>query len=611
MGGGRQRRCAFWFSVTLTLTVLFSHWEITAALDNGLGQRPGMGWNWDYCTNCTPGVSAKARSPLSGEVFVRHIARFLNASGLQSKGYHYVNTDSFWGLPNRSLTGDLQPDPVLWPSGMKSTVEELHAMGLGFGLYGDRGIHECNGKRPGNLGHEIQDAEFFARMGIDWFKQDSCWVPHASDPEIQALREYSKMSAALLDATSKPGRHSIWFALCGWQPWYASPNPAAGYLGGRSIANSWRTGPDTGSGWQAIMQNVENALSLTDNVTGPTSDGGGWNDLCLLLNPGMGHGESVMTFERTRSQFSLYCVMGSNLFMTGNLSRLDPIVLETWGNERAIAINQDPLGLSHRVLPIENSSSGAADAGTSSADDADPRAVSVMECGGEPSRQAWTWSANGLVHNPSSTKCLNVKACQTAVIIDECLPQGPACDTIPGAPAANEVFEPPQHTSGGSIGQIQIKLANRTDCLTAEADDSILVGPCIDADDDEHIVEAAQQRWKFDATTNHITRALDGSCLTAPAAAPSPSPSPTFTQGELMLGRPLQGGKWAIVMLNNAAQQATITCGEACFAAMNFSKPPLGAHISDVWGGELGVVNGSSISLLVPPRGGSRLIVVG
>eukprot|EP01043_Picozoa_sp_COSAG02_P061110 COSAG02_NODE_8136_length_2694_cov_3.001156_1_plen_85_part_00 len=62
-------------------------WQATAALDNGVGQRPGMGWNWDYCTNCAPGVSAKERSPLSGEVFVRHIARFLNASGLQAKGY--------------------------------------------------------------------------------------------------------------------------------------------------------------------------------------------------------------------------------------------------------------------------------------------------------------------------------------------------------------------------------------------------------------------------------------------------------------------------------------------------------------------------------------------
>ena len=82
-------------------------------------------------------------------------------------------------------------------------------------------------------------------------------------------------------------------------------------------------------------------------------------------------------------------------------------------------------------------------------------------------------------------------------------------------------------------------------------------------------------------------------------------------QGQLMLGRPLEGGKWAIVMLNNAAQEATITCGSACFAAMNFSKPPLGASLTDVWGDDLGVVNGSAITLIVPPLGGSRLIVMG
>jgi hypothetical protein len=33
----------------------------------------------------------------------------------------------------------------------------------------------------------------------------------------------------------------IWFALCGWEPWYA--DPAMG--GGNKLGNSWRCGPDT------------------------------------------------------------------------------------------------------------------------------------------------------------------------------------------------------------------------------------------------------------------------------------------------------------------------------------------------------------------------------
>ena len=420
------------------------------------------------------------------------------------------------------------------------------------------------------------------------------------------------MSAALLSATSKPGRRPIWFALCGWQPWYATPNAQADYLGGRSIANSWRIGPDTGSGWHAIMENVKNALPLTNNVTGPTSNGGGWNDLCLLLNPGMGHGDGKMTPARTRSQFSLYCVMGANLFMTGNLSRVDPFVLETWGNSAAININQDPLGLPHRVLPIDNSSSADAGASTSTAavpsgssdgDAPDPRAVTMTQCGGEPSRQAWVWGANGLVNNPSSGQCLNVKGCETSVIMDPCLPTGPACDTAPGAPAANEVFEPPRNGGGGvKGGPILIKLHNRTLCLTAAADSdgSVSVRPCTGNDD-------AQQRWEFDPSTQHITRADDGSCLTASAPSPPPNGS---TTGELMLGRPLHDGRWGIIMLNNGDTETTITCGRACFAAMGLSGSPRGARLTDVWSGEeLGVVN-HSISLVVPPNGASRLIVM-
>ena len=46
--------------------------------------------------------------------------------------------DASWDLPNRSVNGDLVPDPKLWPSGLNHTVEYVHSLGLGFGLYGDR-----------------------------------------------------------------------------------------------------------------------------------------------------------------------------------------------------------------------------------------------------------------------------------------------------------------------------------------------------------------------------------------------------------------------------------------------------------------------------------------
>lgn len=33
----------------------------------------------------------------------------------------------------------MQPDPKLWPNGIESTIDYVHELGLGFGLYGDRG----------------------------------------------------------------------------------------------------------------------------------------------------------------------------------------------------------------------------------------------------------------------------------------------------------------------------------------------------------------------------------------------------------------------------------------------------------------------------------------
>ena len=120
-----------------------------ASIDNGLALRPGLGWNSDYCLNCVTedGAPVASSSQLRGfenEAFFKHIGNFLVSSGLAQLGYVYVNSDSLWDLPTRDANGDLQPDPALWPSGITATSDYLHARGLGFGVYGDRGTLDCN-----------------------------------------------------------------------------------------------------------------------------------------------------------------------------------------------------------------------------------------------------------------------------------------------------------------------------------------------------------------------------------------------------------------------------------------------------------------------------------
>ena len=85
------------------------------ALDNGLGALPGLGWNSDYCQNCSGpqgmswwGGQALVGSGLrgfGGEIFVKHIADHMhnvkyNTSSspktLQELGFAYVNMDASW-----------------------------------------------------------------------------------------------------------------------------------------------------------------------------------------------------------------------------------------------------------------------------------------------------------------------------------------------------------------------------------------------------------------------------------------------------------------------------------------------------------------------------------
>ena len=39
------------------------------------------------------------------------------------------------------------PDPALYPSGLDTLVSYVHSIGLGFGLYGDRGSMDCGKAR--------------------------------------------------------------------------------------------------------------------------------------------------------------------------------------------------------------------------------------------------------------------------------------------------------------------------------------------------------------------------------------------------------------------------------------------------------------------------------
>lgn len=258
-GGGMAERVLLFVSALAGLGI------IGHALPNGFGERPGMGWEGDY-------QDPKALGPGRGNSsYIADIASFIatqqvdvgggRRATLQQLGYFYVNPSSSWDEFNRSASGQLVPNHLLYPHGIESTVDHIHVLGLSYGTYTDRGRLDCD-KRPGELGHEKQDAEYFASIGVDWVKDDSCYD---SGDEDTAIAHY----AAFRDALNATGR-KIWYALCGWEPWYASHTG-----GGNALANSARIGPDTGGGWTAVKKNIDNCKGI-GQYAGAHNNGGYW-----------------------------------------------------------------------------------------------------------------------------------------------------------------------------------------------------------------------------------------------------------------------------------------------------------------------------------------------
>jgi alpha-galactosidase len=540
--------------------------QMTLAIDNGLASKPGLGWNSDY--KCC------FSSPLKGyenEAYIKTIADFLVSSGLSDLGYVNVNMDSLWNTAERDSNGDWIPDPTLWPNGLNYTINYVHSVGLKFGLYGDRGTKDCNGM-PGNLGHEVQDANFLARYNVDWYKSDSCYA--AADPAT-AFREYGVMRDAL-NATG----HRIWFALCGWNPFYAPV--------GNTLGNSWRIGEDTGGGWQNVLSNVASMLTL-----GQYSGPGGWSDMSLLLLPGMGSANGptqLMTNERHRSQFSLHCIFANNMLMTGNLSALPQYVLDTWGNSEAVKINQDYpykpfIVQNHTVTRMQKDEKLSY-----------TQAI-LAECGGEPTLQNWTLSdashlpsfPPGFLLNSASQQCLNVDNCQTEVIYD-------GCTIAKGTCSGPNTFKNEQWSFQN--GALISLLDPGNLCATVSSANTLSLSTCTSP-------TSPEQTFSYSASTGQVL-GKGGLCLTAPGSPPPPSNEIQT----LLISREMSDGSWAMLALNNLNHNATITCDEVCFAKMGFSTNDV-VIVRDTFLHEtINTTSATSLDVFVAANGTSRLLTL-
>ncbi|HEV2501195.1 MAG TPA: glycoside hydrolase family 27 protein [Terriglobia bacterium] len=278
-----------------------------------IARTPPMGWNTWYAFGCK-----------TSDAIVRAQAQTLISDGLKAAGYQYINLDDCW-QGSRDGSGNIHPNSN-FPD-MKALATYVHAKGLKFGIYSSPGPKTCGGFE-GSYGHERQDAETYARWGVDFLKYDWCSAAKVYTPD-QMQFAYRKMGVALRE-THRP----IVYSLCQYgleQVWTWGAS-----VGG----NLWRTTMDVSNRIDfqeyARMAFVGFGQAGLEHFAGP----GRWNDPDMLQIGNRGLNE-----DEDKTQMSLWCLMAAPLIISSDLTKLTPAQLAILTNREVISVDQDRAGI--------------------------------------------------------------------------------------------------------------------------------------------------------------------------------------------------------------------------------------------------------------------------
>lgn len=281
----------------------------------GLALTPPMGWNsWNkFACNVD-------------EKMIKEIADAMVSSGMKDAGYTYVNIDDCWHGDRDSL-GFIHPDPTRFPSGMKALADYVHSKGLKIGIYSDAGSQTCGG-RPGSRGYEFQDAQMYAKWGIDYLKYDWC-----NTEGLKAEGAYKTITAAL----RKAGRPIV-LSICEWgdnQPWEW----------GKSVGHLWRTTGDIYNCFDCVVDHGTwksfGVMAILDKQEGlrQYAGPGHWNDPDMME---VGNGMAV---NEDRAHFAMWSMLAAPLIAGNDLRNMSRQTIDILTNKEVIAVNQDKLGV--------------------------------------------------------------------------------------------------------------------------------------------------------------------------------------------------------------------------------------------------------------------------
>jgi alpha-galactosidase len=282
--------------------------------------RPVMGYNTWY----------QFRTSITESEIVRQ-AELLGSSGLAAAGYKCVNLDDGWMAAKRAANGELTWDTSKFPHGIPWLADQIHALGLRFGIYTAIGTRTCQ-SLPGSWGHYDQDAKTFAAWGVDFVKVDDCGgLPELTSVEM--LTEHFRQFGACLRHYNPEVVYSQELPI----NQIGKPSFRSAVRASAEFAHMWRVAHDEyplthENASPMILGHLAAVLEL-HSFAGP----GHWNDLDMVAPAFPASG---WTPADLRNQLSVWAMEASPLLISADIGALPPAALADLKNPHMIAIDQ-------------------------------------------------------------------------------------------------------------------------------------------------------------------------------------------------------------------------------------------------------------------------------
>ncbi|MCR5476738.1 MAG: glycoside hydrolase family 27 protein [Lachnospiraceae bacterium] len=327
---------------------------------NTFALRPPMGWNsYDYYDTTVDAAAVRANAAymaehlkdIGWEYIVIDIEWFAPGAGSRRDEHQYI--------PFNSLVMDayarLLPDPARFPEGFGPLAQEIHDLGLKFGIHIMRGIPreaahrhirtlsgvdaaeiadpssicrwnpDMYGVKNTEAGQAYYDSiiELYASWGVDFIKCDDICntnmyphAPYSGKHEIEMLAKAIDKCGRPIVLSLSPGPALI------EQAWHYEKH-----------ANMWRITDDFWDDWRLLKEMFWRCELWQDHVSC-----GNYPDCDMLtlgkMGKGFGHERSTnLTPDEQKTMLSLWSIFGSPLMLGCEMTLLDDATLRLLRNK--------------------------------------------------------------------------------------------------------------------------------------------------------------------------------------------------------------------------------------------------------------------------------------